>query len=93
MNIGSFRLVLLILCMSYHEIKSSLPPGILLVAAAKNRLPEDVRAAVNAGIPNVEMRYLSMGMSNSFKIAIEEGANIVRIGTRLFGNVPSETQN
>ena len=38
-----------------------------------------------AGIANVEMRYLSMGMSNSYKIAIEEGANIVRIGTRLFG--------
>ena len=36
-------------------------------------------------IPNVEMRYLSMGMSNSYKIAIEEGANIVRIGTKLFG--------
>jgi pyridoxal phosphate enzyme (YggS family) len=37
------------------------------------------------GIPNIEMRYLSMGMSNSYKIAIEEGANIVRIGTRIFG--------
>lgn len=38
-----------------------------------------------ANIPNVEMRYLSMGMSNTYKIAIEEGANIVRIGTLLFG--------
>jgi len=36
-------------------------------------------------IPNVEMRYLSMGMSTSYKIAIEEGANIVRIGTKIFG--------
>lgn len=36
-------------------------------------------------IDEVEMKYLSMGMSNSFRIAIEEGANIVRIGTRLFG--------
>lgn len=33
----------------------------------------------------IEMKYLSMGMSNSYKIAIEEGANIVRIGTKLFG--------
>lgn len=32
-----------------------------------------------------EMRYLSMGMSNAYEIAIEEGANIVRIGTKLFG--------
>jgi len=36
-------------------------------------------------IPHIDMHYLSMGMSNSYKIAIEEGANIVRIGTRLFG--------
>lgn len=39
----------------------------------------------NEHIPNVEMQYLSMGMSDSYKIAIEEGANIVRIGTKLFG--------
>jgi len=36
-------------------------------------------------IPNVEMKYLSMGMSDSYKVAIEEGANIVRIGTKIFG--------
>ena len=36
-------------------------------------------------LPNVEMQFLSMGMSNSYQIAIEEGANIVRIGTKLFG--------
>jgi len=36
-------------------------------------------------IDNVKMRYLSMGMSNSYQIAIEEGANIVRIGSKLFG--------
>ncbi len=35
--------------------------------------------------PNIEMKYLSMGMTNSYKIAIEEGANIVRIGTKIFG--------
>jgi len=36
-------------------------------------------------IPNVEMKYLSMGMSNTYRIAIEEGANIVRVGTGIFG--------
>ncbi len=36
-------------------------------------------------LPNVEMRYLSMGMTNSYKIAIAEGANIVRIGSKIFG--------
>jgi len=36
-------------------------------------------------LPNVEMNDLSMGMTNSFQIAIEEKANIVRIGTLIFG--------
>lgn len=36
-------------------------------------------------LPNISMRYLSMGMSNSYLVAIEEGANIIRIGTKLFG--------
>ena len=36
-------------------------------------------------IPNTEMKYLSMGMTNSYKVAIEEGANMVRIGTKIFG--------
>lgn len=33
-----------------------------------------------------EMKYLSMGMSGDFKVAIEEGANIVRVGTAIFGH-------
>ncbi len=36
-------------------------------------------------LPGVEMKYLSMGMSNSYRIAIEEGANMVRLGTQIFG--------
>ncbi|MDP8218293.1 MAG: YggS family pyridoxal phosphate-dependent enzyme [Candidatus Theseobacter exili] len=36
-------------------------------------------------IPNVSLKYLSMGMSNSYKVAIEEGANMVRLGTIVFG--------
>lgn len=36
-------------------------------------------------IPNVDMKHLSMGMSNDYKIAIEEGSTIVRVGTSIFG--------
>jgi len=36
-------------------------------------------------LPHVEMKYLSMGMTNSYQIALEEGANIVRIGSKIFG--------
>ena len=35
--------------------------------------------------PNVEMKYLSMGMTDTWKVAIEEGANLIRIGTGIFG--------
>ena len=43
---------------------------------------EDMR---ENSIPGTEMKYLSMGMTNSYHVAIEEGANIVRIGTKIFG--------
>jgi len=36
-------------------------------------------------LENMEMKYLSMGMSSDFDIAIEEGANIIRIGSAILG--------
>jgi pyridoxal phosphate enzyme (YggS family) len=36
-------------------------------------------------IDNVSMEYLSMGMSGDFEIAIEEGANMIRVGSAIFG--------
>lgn len=36
-------------------------------------------------LAHAEMRYLSMGMTFSYKVALEEGANIIRIGTKIFG--------
>ncbi|HEY59222.1 MAG TPA: YggS family pyridoxal phosphate-dependent enzyme [Anaerolineae bacterium] len=40
----------------------------------------------NLNLPNVQMRYLSMGMSNSYRVAIDEGANVIRVGTLIFGS-------
>lgn len=37
-------------------------------------------------LPNVEMKYLSMGMTDSYKIALEEGANVIRLGNKIFGD-------
>lgn len=37
------------------------------------------------GYNNCIMKYLSMGMSDDFEIAIEEGSNMVRVGTSIFG--------
>jgi PLP dependent protein len=36
-------------------------------------------------LPGVEMRYLSMGMTNTYRVALAEGANMVRIGSKIFG--------
>ena len=36
-------------------------------------------------LPNVDMKYLSMGMTNSYRIAIDEGSNMIRIGSAIFG--------
>jgi hypothetical protein len=42
-------------------------------------------ALKQAAIPGIEMRHLSMGMSHSWRVAVEEGATMVRLGTALFG--------
>ena len=34
---------------------------------------------------NIDMDYISMGMTNDFEVAIEEGATHVRVGTAIFG--------
>lgn len=46
------------------------------------KLSEDIK---NRRYDAVSMDYLSMGMSNDFEIAIEEGSNMVRIGSSIFG--------
>ena len=59
--------------------------------------PEDARGYFRAvktisleirdmDLPGVEMEHLSMGMSNDFAVAIEEGATLVRVGTAIFGS-------
>ena len=50
------------------------------------RKTKDIFEKIRAlNLPNVNMKYLSMGMSNSYKVAIEEGSNMIRLGTVVFG--------
>ena len=49
------------------------------------RLREVARRIEALNIPGVSMAELSMGMSNDFEVAIEEGATLVRVGTAIFG--------
>jgi len=46
------------------------------------KLAENVK---KMDLPGVDMRHLSMGMSNDYIVAIEEGATLVRIGSAIFG--------
>ena len=43
---------------------------------------EEIKAAA---VPNTDFKYLSMGMTSDYDIAIEEGSNMIRIGTAIFG--------
>jgi len=69
--------------------------GMMTIAPEVNN-PEEVRPVFKEmfnlfnkvkeiQIFGVEMEYLSMGMTNDFKIAVEEGSNMVRIGSAVFG--------
>jgi PLP dependent protein len=48
---------------------------------AAHRLREDAARQ----LPGFEPRHLSMGMSNDYEVAVEEGSTLVRLGTALFG--------
>ncbi len=50
------------------------------------QLRELAESIAEEGIPGVEMKELSMGMSGDFEVAIEEGATLVRVGTAIFGS-------
>lgn len=73
-------------------------PGVrvrgLMTIAPYVQDPEDVRPVFKRlrelgrkyqGLPNISLEFLSMGMTRDFTVAIEEGANMVRIGTAIFG--------
>jgi hypothetical protein len=55
--------------------------------AELRRLREQLQAAVGKAHT---LDHLSMGMSNDFEVAIEEGATLIRVGTALFEGVPDE---
>lgn len=69
--------------------------GLMCIAPFEDN-PEDAReyfAAVKrlydeykkTDEPRIDFKYLSMGMSNDFEVAIEEGSTLIRVGTSIFG--------
>lgn len=51
------------------------------------RLLRDRISKEFSGQENIQMKFLSMGMSSDYKIALQEGSNMVRIGSRIFKHV------
>jgi pyridoxal phosphate enzyme (YggS family) len=50
------------------------------------RKTKDIFKRIKAlNLSNVDMKTLSMGMSNSYEVAIEEGSNMIRVGSAVFG--------
>jgi hypothetical protein len=49
------------------------------------RLRQLAQEVESKNIPNLSMQELSMGMSQDFEVAIEEGATMIRVGTAIFG--------
>lgn len=58
------------------------PEEVRYVFRELNKIFIDIK---RKNIDNIDMAFLSMGMSNDFEIAIEEGSNMVRIGSAIFG--------
>ncbi len=77
------------------ELKNLHVRGLMTIApytenAEENRVYfsalKNLSIDINAmNLDNISMDFLSMGMSGDFIVAIEEGANIVRVGTNIFG--------
>ncbi|MCT4565084.1 MAG: YggS family pyridoxal phosphate-dependent enzyme [Maledivibacter sp.] len=49
------------------------------------KMKETFDSLKNSEYDNINMNYLSMGMTNDYVVAIEEGSNMVRVGTGIFG--------
>ncbi|HYM15377.1 MAG TPA: YggS family pyridoxal phosphate-dependent enzyme [Dehalococcoidia bacterium] len=60
----------------------------LMTVAPRVDNPEDVRPvfrALRTLRDRLELKHLSMGMSDDFEVAVEEGATLVRVGRAIFG--------
>ncbi|MEG1998273.1 MAG: YggS family pyridoxal phosphate-dependent enzyme, partial [Clostridiales bacterium] len=72
-----------------------LPKGLMTVAPAvadplQNRpifcrMRQLLQQLQGLHLPNTDLTELSMGMSNDYAVAVEEGATVVRLGTTIFG--------
>ncbi len=87
---GFVQLVSTMAALSNIQIKGlmAIPPPTAEPESARTyfvRLRELAEAIAAQRIPGVAMDELSMGMSNDYDIAVQEGATLVRVGSAIFG--------
>lgn len=93
------RFFILILCYykddpkeisNYNNVKiiglMTMPPfkDNMLICRRIFKVLRELKNMINKKYPDLSISHLSMGMSNDFEIAIEEGSTIVRIGATIF---------
>ena len=77
-NLENLRLCgLMMIAPNYEDVEQCRP-----LFRQMNELFQHLK---KSSLNRADIKYLSMGMTHDYKIAIEEGANIVRIGTAIFG--------
>ena len=89
----------LALCKAVSQLPQLCLRGLMTIPAASadaaparaafrrlRQLADEIRAS--GAVPAAQFDTLSMGMSDDFEVAIEEGATLVRIGSALFGQRP-----
>jgi pyridoxal phosphate enzyme (YggS family) len=77
-NMKYIRVMGLMLIAPQSEVPEAVRPYFTMMKQLFDGLKRD-------SYPHTDFQYLSMGMTNDFETAIEEGSNMVRIGTALFG--------
>ena len=83
------ELVKRILELKNIKIEGLMTMGPLLLAAEDYRpYFKNTKQLFDKIKSSADMKYLSMGMSGSYRVAAQEGANLVRIGTAIFGPRP-----
>jgi PLP dependent protein len=82
--------------LEYVPLKTEIDVRALMPSPPLSKAPEKPRRyfarvrqlkeeILSWGLPRIQMKELSMGVTSDFEVAIEEGATIVRIGTAIFG--------
>lgn len=78
-NCSSIRVRGLMTIAPYAENPEEIRPYFHQMRQLYDRLARDISH------PSMDFKYLSMGMSNDRVVAVEEGSNVIRVGTAIFG--------